>query len=89
MSDLPRKNGWAIAEHVGDATPDPTQRLLDHAVWDHDRAIAVVWEFVVEQLGSQPLRVAASDESGQEKQGDATAGVNGSTRAAPGGSPTG
>ena len=70
MSDLPRKNGWTIAEHVGDATPDPTQRLLNHAVWDHDRAMAVVREFVVEQLGSQPLRVAALDESGQEKQGE-------------------
>ena len=36
MSDLPRKNGWTIAEHVGDASPDRTQRLLNHAVWDHD-----------------------------------------------------
>jgi SRSO17 transposase len=75
MSDLPRKNGWTIAEHVGDSTPDPTQRLLNHAVWDHDRAMAVVREFVVEQLGSQPLRVAALDESGQEKQGEHTAGA--------------
>ncbi len=74
MSDLPRKNGWTIAEHVGDATPDPTQRLLNHAVWDHDQAMGVVRGFVVEQLGSQPLRVAALDESGQEKQGEHTAG---------------
>jgi SRSO17 transposase len=35
----------------------------------------VVRGFVVEQLGSQALQVAALDESGQEKQGDATAGV--------------
>lgn len=48
MSDLLRKNGWTIAEHVGDRTPDPTQRLLNHAVWDHDRATAVVRKFVVE-----------------------------------------
>lgn len=40
MSDLPRKNGWTIAEHVGDATPDRTQRLLNHAVWDADEAMA-------------------------------------------------
>jgi hypothetical protein len=33
-----RKNGWTIAEHAGDATPDRTQRLLNRAVWDHDRA---------------------------------------------------
>ena len=29
MSDLPRKNSWAIAEHAGDPTPDRMQRLLD------------------------------------------------------------
>ncbi|MTD54055.1 transposase [Amycolatopsis pithecellobii] len=75
MSDRPRKNGWTIAEHAGDRTPDRTQRLLNHAVWDHDQAQGVIRRFVVEQLGSQPLRVGALDESGQEKHGDATAGV--------------
>jgi len=75
ISDLPRKNGWTIAEHAGDATPDRTQRLLNHAVWDHDQAQAVVRRYVTEQLGDQPLRVAALDESGQEKSGTATAGV--------------
>src|SRR3954451_8737089 len=67
MSDLPRKNGWTIAEHVGDRTPDRTQRLLNHAVWDHDRVQGVVRRFVVEALGDQPLRVGALEESGQEK----------------------
>jgi SRSO17 transposase len=75
MSDLPRKNAWTIAEHVGDATPDRTQRLLNHAVWDHDAAVGVVRRFVGKQLGDQPLRVAALDESGQEKHGECTAGV--------------
>jgi SRSO17 transposase len=74
VSDLPRKNGWTIAEHAGDACPDPTQRLLNHAVWDHD-AMATIRGFVVEALGGQPLVVAALDESGQEKDGAATAGV--------------
>ncbi|MDX3194270.1 transposase [Streptomyces sp. MN03-5084-2B] len=75
MSDLPRKNGWSIAEHAGDRTPDRTQRLLNHAVWDHDQAQGVVRRFVVEALGDQPLLVGALDESGQEKHGNATAGV--------------
>ncbi len=75
ISDLPRKNGWTIAEHAGDLTPDPTQRLLNHAVWDHDQAQGVVRRFVVEELGEQLLRVGALDESGQEKQGDSTAGT--------------
>ncbi len=75
LADVPRKNGWQIAEHVGDATPDRTQRLLNHAVWDHDTAQGVIRGFVVEQLGDQRLRVAALDESGQEKSGGATAGT--------------
>jgi SRSO17 transposase len=75
VSDLPRKNGWTIAEHAGDRTPDRTQRLLNHAVWDHDQAQGVVRRYVAEHLGGQGLVVAALDESGQEKHGEATAGV--------------
>jgi hypothetical protein len=48
MSDLPRKNGWTIAVHAGDLTPDPTRRLLNHAVWDHDQAQGVVRRYVAE-----------------------------------------
>jgi hypothetical protein len=48
MSDLPRKNGWTLAEHAGDTTPNRMQRLLNHAVWDHDAAQGVVRGFVVE-----------------------------------------
>ncbi|WP_238011443.1 IS701 family transposase [Dactylosporangium sp. AC04546] len=75
VSDLPRKNGWTIAEHAGDECPDPTQRLLNHAVWDHDAAMATIRGFVVEALSGQPLVVAALDESGQEKGGSSTVGV--------------
>jgi len=75
MSDLPRKNAWTIAEHAGDATPYRMQRLLGRAVWDTDTAMAVVRGFVAERLADQPLRVAALDETGQEKQGALTAGV--------------
>lgn len=74
-SDLPRKNGWTLAEHAGDTSPDRMQRLLNHAMWDQDAAMGVVRRFVHEQLGDQSLRVAALDESGQEKQGSATAGA--------------
>ncbi len=74
-SDLPRKNGWTLAEYAGDATPDRMQRLLNHAVWDADAAMGVVRRFATEHLGGQSLAVAALDESGHEKQGQATAGV--------------
>lgn len=75
VSDLPRKNGWTIAEHAGDHTPDRTQRLLNHAVWDTEQAMQVVRGYVAQHLGAAPLVVAALDESGQEKTGQATAGV--------------
>jgi hypothetical protein len=64
-SDIPRKNGWTIAEHAGDRTPDKTQRLLNHAVWDEQEAMAVVRDFVVEHLAG-PDAVAVLDETGQE-----------------------
>lgn len=38
MSDLPRKNGWTLAKHAGDRTPDRMQRLLNAAAWDADGA---------------------------------------------------
>jgi SRSO17 transposase len=75
VSDLPRKNGWTIAEHAGDATPHRTQRLLNHAVWDTNAAMGIMRGYVAEHLGTGSLRVAALDESGQEKTGQATAGV--------------
>jgi hypothetical protein len=81
MSDMPRKNGWTIAEHPGDATPDRTQRLLNHAVWDTGAAVAEVRGFVVQHL-ADGLAVATLDESGQEKQGSATAASTWGARAA-------
>jgi len=83
MSDLPERNGWAIARFCGDATPDKTQRLLNHARWDTLAAMSVVRRFAVAGLDGAARRhrraggmaVGALDESGQEKQGAATAGV--------------
>jgi SRSO17 transposase len=76
-ADLPRRNGWQIAEWAGDATPDKTQRLLDHAVWDEHAAMGVVAGFVAERLAvaDDALAVVVLDESGQEKKGTSTCGV--------------
>jgi SRSO17 transposase len=77
--DLPRKNGWTIAADAGDVTPDRMQRLLNRAVWDTFAVMAEVRGFAVAHLdavaGPGTLRVLALDETGQEKQGTATAGV--------------
>jgi SRSO17 transposase len=82
-SGLPRRNGWSIAEHAGDRTPDRTQRLLNRASWDTFAAMSVVRRFAVSGLDEaarragrrRGLAVGALDETGQLKQGQATAGV--------------
>jgi SRSO17 transposase len=84
MSDLPARNGWAIAEFAGDASPDKTQRLLSRASWDASGAMSEVRRFAVAGLEEAArrggrrrgrLRVGALDETGQEKKGECTAGV--------------
>ena len=79
-SELPRVNGWSIARRGGDRTPDRTQRLLNHASWDTSAAMAVVRGFAVAGLDMVARRrgrlvIGAIDETGQEKAGEATAGV--------------
>jgi SRSO17 transposase len=81
-SGLARRNGWTIAEHAGDRVPDKTQRLLSRAVWDTSAATAAVRRFAVAGLqeaarrsGRGGLVIGALDETGQEKTGTATAGV--------------
>ena len=81
--ELPRVNGWSIARHARDLTPDKTQRLLNHAAWDTSAAMSVVRRFAVAGLAEAARRrrrrggmtVGAVDETGQEKAGSATAGV--------------
>jgi hypothetical protein len=82
VSELPRVNGWSIARQGGDRTPDRTQRLLNHASWDTSAAMGVVRRFAVTGLDAAARRgrrgemaIGAIDETGQEKAGEATAGV--------------
>ncbi|MGV9387111.1 IS701 family transposase [Nonomuraea sp. NPDC003707] len=76
-AEVPRKNGWQIAEWASDASPDKTQRLLNHAVRDEHAAMEMVAAFVGEHLRivDDPFAVVVLDESGQEKKGASTAGV--------------
>jgi SRSO17 transposase len=82
MSQIPRCNGWTLAEQAGDRTPDRMQRLLSRAVWDTSAAMRAVRRFAVGGLdqavrtgGRRSLAVGAIDETGQVKQGECTAGV--------------
>ena len=82
-SDLPKRNGWTIAEQTGDRTPDRTQRLLNRASWDQQAAMSRVRRFAAAGLDQAAQRqrragamsVGALDETGQPKAGAMTAGV--------------
>src|ERR1035437_1492831 len=68
LSGCERKNGWQMAEWMGEASPYAMQDLLDRASWDRVR------EYVVEALGS-PDAVLIVDETGFVKKGLHSAGV--------------
>lgn len=74
MSDIPRKNGWQLAEFAGEATPDGMQRLLSTADWDVDGVRDDLRGYVVEAIGT-PAGVLVVDESGFLKKGTHSVGV--------------
>ena len=69
-----RKNGWQLAEWIGEATPDGVQHLLERAQWDPDAARNILRDYVVEQLGERDA-VLIVDETGFLKKGEHSAGV--------------
>ena len=69
-----RKNGWQLAEHLGDPTPDGVQHLLARADWDADAVRDDLTAYVAEHLGD-PGGVLVVDETGFLKKGTKSAGV--------------
>ena len=74
MSDLPRKNCWTIAEHVGHPNPDRLQNLLLRASWDADGVRDDLRGYVVAGLGGDEAMLVV-DETGDVKKGSGTVGV--------------
>ena len=74
LSPVERKNGWQLAEQVGDATPNGVQRLLSGYRWDADLVRDDLRGYVVEHLGDVG-GVLVVDETGFLKKGDKSAGV--------------
>src|SRR5213080_1070622 len=50
LSEIPRKNGWQIAEHARLLHPYGIQRFLSRAVWDQDAVRDAVRSLVVSTL---------------------------------------
>ncbi len=84
LSDIPRKNGWQIAEHARQLRPYGMQRLLSRAVWDQDAVRDELRRTVCQTvLADGPMTAADEslfpvlilDESGFPKRGRHSAGV--------------
>jgi SRSO17 transposase len=74
LGNVGRKNGWQLAEHAGEATPDGMQRLLATADWDPELVRDDLRAYVVERLGD-PGGVLVVDETGFLKKGTTSVGV--------------
>ncbi|RQU47823.1 IS701 family transposase [Burkholderia cenocepacia] len=74
LGAVERKNGWQLAEWIGESTPDGVQHLLERAQWDAYAARDVLREYVVEQLGERDA-VLIVDETGFVKKGQHSVGV--------------
>ena len=68
LSGCERKNGWQLAEWLGEATPYAVQHLLDRARWDADEARDRIRSYVIDELGSEEA-VLMVDETGFLKKG--------------------
>lgn len=74
LAPVERKNGWQLAEVVGDATPDGVQDFLSRMRWDADQVRDDLQAYVVERLGDEDA-VLVLDETGFLKKGTKSAGV--------------
>jgi SRSO17 transposase len=75
LSATERKNGWQLAEHLGDPTPDGVQHLLARADWDADAVRDDLLAHVAEHLGHAD-GVLVVDETGFLKKGTKSVGVS-------------
>jgi SRSO17 transposase len=74
LSPLARKNGWTIAEYVGEAEPKALQRLLNLSPWDADALLAHNREYAMENL-ADPAGILVADPTGFAKKGRKSVGV--------------
>jgi SRSO17 transposase len=74
LSPLERKNGWTIAEHVGEPEPTALQRFLNLSPWDADALLEVNREYAMEHL-ADPGGILVADPTGFPKKGDKSVGV--------------
>ena len=74
LAPVERRNGWQVAEQLGERSPDGVQRLLRTARWDAEAVRDDLRTYVVEHLGDAQA-VLVIDETGFLKKGDKSVGV--------------
>jgi SRSO17 transposase len=74
LSPVERKNGWQLAEALGERGPRGVQRLLGEADWDPGAVRDDLRAYVLAHLGAE-AGVLVVDETGFLKKGKKSAGV--------------
>src|SRR5215218_4447643 len=75
LERVERKNGWQLAEAIGESGPRGVQRLLSAATWDADAVRDDLRGYVIDHLGDPSSGVLILDDTGFVKQGDKSCGV--------------
>ena len=70
-----RKNGWQLAEAIGEPSPRGVQRLLNSATWDAEGVRDDLRTYVVDHLSDWASGVLILDDTGFVKKGSTSCGV--------------
>jgi SRSO17 transposase len=74
LAPVERKNGWQLAEELGEQGPRGVQRLLGEADWDEDAVRDDLRTYITEHLAEEDGMLVL-DETGFIKKGKKSAGV--------------
>ena len=75
LARVDRKNGWQLAEAMGEADPHGVQRLLNEATWDADGVHDDRRTDAIEHRGDAASGVRNVDATGFLKKGTRSCGV--------------
>lgn len=74
LAPIERKNGWTIAEYVGESEPKALQRFLNLSPWDVDLLLELNRDYILENFAS-PDAILVADPTGFAKKGTKSVGV--------------
>src|SRR3954471_23341384 len=75
LDRVERKNGWQLAEAIGEFGAKGVQRLLNTATWDADTVRDDLRDYVIDHLGDEASGILIVDETGFLKKGTKSCGV--------------